>query len=171
MLDMMLSRRSVRKFTDVKVSDEDRKKLISAGLAAPSSMGKLPVELIVTEDKDMIAKLKTCKTFGTTALNTAPMVITVIADSELSDVWIEDASIVATYIMLEAEKLGMGLCWIQMRRRNGKAEPSEIEVRKTLGIPEKYGVVALLAVGYKAEFPEAYTEERLNFGKVHQEKY
>ena len=171
MLDIMLSRRSVRKFRDEKVSDEDRKKLISAGLAAPSSMAKFPVELIITEDRKTIEELKTCKTFGTTALNTAPMVITVIADSELSDVWIEDASIAATYIMLEAEKLGMGLCWIQMRRRNGTAESSEIEVRKVLGIPEKYGVVALLAVGYKAEFPEGYTEDKLNSAKVHSERF
>ena len=171
MIDLMLSRRSIRKFTDEKISEADKNLLLSAGLSAPSSMAKYPVEFIVTEDKEMIAKLRKCKNMGTTALNTAPMVITVIADSRLSDVWVEDASIAASYITLEAEKLGLGLNWIQMRLRNSNAGPSEAEVRKTLGIPEKYGVLALLAVGHKAEFPSGYTKDELNFRKVHNEKF
>lgn len=171
MLDLMLSRRSVRKFTDEKVSNENIERLVKAGLSAPSSMAKYPVELIVTQDKQTIAALKTCKNRATTALDTAPLAITVIADASLSDVWVEDASIVASYITLEAEKLGLGLNWIQIRLRNGTEAGSEEEVRKVLNIPDKYGVLAILAVGHKAEFPEGYTQDKLNMSKVHKEKF
>ena len=171
MIDMMLSRRSIRKFTDEKVSDQDVEKLIKAGLSAPSSMAKYPVELVVTEGKELISALKKCKNRATAALETAPLAITVIADSHLSDVWVEDASIVASYITLEAEKLGLGLNWIQIRLRQGQREDSETEVRRALGIPEKYGVLAILAIGHKAEFPQGYTESDLKMEKVHKEKF
>lgn len=171
MIDLMLRRRSIRKFTDEKVSEADKELLLKAALCAPSSMAKYPVEFIVTEDRGIIDELITCKTFGTAALKTAPLVITVIADAERSDVWIEDASIAATYMTVEAEKLGLGMNWIQMRRRKGTNDDSEIEVRKVLNIPEKYGVLALMAIGHRAEFPNGYDESFFRFNKVHKEKF
>jgi len=171
MIDLMLSRRSVRKFTDEKLSDYEKDMLIKAALAAPSSMAKYPVELILTEDRAIIDELITCKTFGTSAMKTAPLVITVIADAQLSDVWVEDASIAATYMTVEAEKLGLGMNWIQMRNRSGKETDSPAEIRRVLGIPEKYGVLAIMAVGHKAEFPAPYDETHFNFSKIHAEKF
>lgn len=171
MIEMMLKRRSIRKFTSEPVSAENKEKLIKAALSAPSSMGKNPVELIVTEDRDIIAKIKTCKNFGTTALEEATLVMVVIADAALSDVWVEDASIVATYLTLEAEHLGLGLNWIQMRNRTSGSEPSEVAIRNALGIPEKYGVLAVMAIGNKNEEKPGYGEDRLNMAKVHTDKF
>ena len=128
MIDLLKNRRSIRKFTYEKVSKEDLEKILKSALLAPSSMGKKPIELIVVEDKDTIAKLETCKKFGTLPLKTAPLAIVVIGDSDLSDVWVEDASIVSTLIQLEAEKLGLGSTWIQMRRRESLEEDSEVAV-------------------------------------------
>ena len=81
--------------------------------------GKKPVECIVVRNKETIARLKTYKKHGTTPLGTAPLAIVVIADGQKSDVWVEDASIVSILIQLEAEKLGLGSTWIQLRRREG----------------------------------------------------
>lgn len=118
MLEILKNRRSIRKFTEEKVSKEDLEKILKAGLLAPSSMGKKPVEFIVVEDKEVISKLENCKKYGTLPLKTAPFVIAVIGDSQLSDVWVEDASIVSILIQLEVEKLGLGSTWIQMRKGN-----------------------------------------------------
>ena len=117
MIDLLKNRRSIRKFTEEKVSKEDLEKILKAGLLAPSSMNKKPVEFVVIEDRQTILKLEKCKKFGTVPLKTAPLVICVISDSELSDVWVEDASIAATFIQLEVEKLGLGSTWIQIRKR------------------------------------------------------
>lgn len=167
MIDLLKNRRSIRKFTDEKVSKEDLEKILKSALLAPSSMGKKPVELIVVEDKDTIAKLETCKKFGTLPLKTAPLAIVVIGDSDLSDVWVEDASIVSTLIQLEAEKLGLGSTWIQMRRRESLEEDSEVAVRKVLNIPEKYGVLSIISIGHKNEEKKPYDDSDINFTKVH----
>lgn len=86
-------------------------------------MGKKPVECIAVRNKETIARLKTYKKHGTTPLGTAPLAIVVIADGQKSDVWVEDASIASILIQLEAEKLGLGSTWIQLReaRRRQRA--------------------------------------------------
>ena len=167
MLEIFKNRRSIRKFTNEIISKEDIEKILKAGLLAPSSMNKKPVELIVIDDKETIAKLETCKKYGTLPLKTAPLVIAVIADSELSDVWVEDASISATFIQLEVEKLGFGSTWIQMRKREAEDKDSEVAVRKVLDIPNKYGVLALIAIGHKDEEKKPYEDSDIDFGKVH----
>ena len=100
MLELLQHRRSIRTFTHEPVSQEDIDSLLKAALLAPSSMGKKPVECIVVQNKETIARLKTYKKHGTTPLETAPLAIVVIADSQKSDVWVEDASIVSILILL-----------------------------------------------------------------------
>ena len=145
--------------------------LLKAALLAPSSMGKKPVECIVVRNKETIARLKTYKKHGTTPLGTAPLAIVVIADGQKSDVWVEDASIVSILIQLEAEKLGLGSTWIQLRRREGDSGPSEEAFRQELGIPEHYGVLSVVAIGHKNEQKKPYTDADLDFTKVHYETF
>lgn len=171
MLEILKNRRSIRKFTQEKISKEDLSKILKAGLFAPSSKGKNPVEMIVVEDKKTILQLETCKEHGTLPLKTAPLVIAIIADSELSDVWVEDASIVSILIQLEVEKLGLGSTWIQMRKRESIEKDSEEAVREVLNIPQKYGVLSLVAIGHKDEEKNPYDDSRLNFDKVHYDKF
>lgn len=171
MLEILKNRRSIRKFTEEKVSKEDLEKILKAGLLAPSSMGKKPVEMIVVEDKEVISKLENCKKHGTAPLKTAPLVIAVIGDSELSDVWVEDASIVSILIQLEVEKLGLGSTWVQMRKRESLEKDSEEAVREVLVIPEEYGVLSLIAIGHKNEEKKPYNDSDLNFEKIHYNKF
>ncbi len=171
MLELLKNRRSIRKFTDEPVSKEALGSLLKAALLAPSSMGKQPVECIVVQNKETIARLKTYKKHGTPPLETAPLAVVVIADSQKSDVWVEDASIVSILIQLEAEKLGLGSTWIQLRRREGDSGPSEEAFRKELGIPEQYGVLSVIAIGHKNEQKPPHADGDLDFAKVHYEKF
>jgi len=104
---------------------------------------------------------------GTKGLQTAPCAIVVIGDSEKSDVWVEDASISASYMQLRAEDLGLGSVWIQMRKRVSDKDSSENEVKKVLNIPDKYGVLCILAIGYKGENKEPYKIDDVDKGRVH----
>lgn len=171
LLNLLMKRRSIRVFENEKPDNEIIQKVIKAGLLAPSSKNKKPVEFIVIEDRDTILKLKDCKTKGNIGLDTAPYAIVVIADSEKSDVWIEDASIAASYIQLEAEDLGLGTVWIQIRKRFGALDSSETEVRRVLNIPENYGVLCIIAVGYKNEIKNPYKENDIDNSKVHDGKF
>lgn len=171
MLELLKKRRTVRKFKKEQVEADTINKIIKAGLLAPSSKDKKPVELVVVNDRATMDKLKTCKAKGAVGLETSTYAIAVIADSEKSDVWIEDASIAAILMQLEAESLGIGSVWIQMRKRQGTCGDSEAEVREILNIPDKYGVVCVLAFGFKDEEKHPYDEDSLNMSKVHMGKF
>ena len=131
MLELLKSRRSIRKYKDTPIEKDKIDKIIKSALLAPSSMNKKPVELIVVNEKSTLEKLEKCKNRGTLALKTSPVAIVVIGDSLTSDVWIEDASIASTLIQLEAESLGLRSCWIQMRSRQGENDDSEKCIKHT----------------------------------------
>ncbi|MEL7647513.1 MAG: nitroreductase family protein [Sedimentibacter sp.] len=171
MLELLKKRRTVRKFKKEQAEADTINKIVKAGLLAPSSKDKKPVELVVINDRAVMDKLKTCKAKGAVGLETSAFAIAVIADSEKSDVWIEDASIAAILMQLEAESLGIGSVWIQMRKRQGTFGDSETEVREVLNIPDNYGVVCVIAFGFKDEEKHPYDEGSLNMSKVHMEKF
>ena len=56
-MELIKIRRSVREFTDEKISDDDIKKIIEAGICAPSAMNQQPWEFIVINDKEILNKL------------------------------------------------------------------------------------------------------------------
>ena len=166
-LEIFKKRRSIRKFKDEKIETNILEEILKAGLLAPSSKNKKPVEFIVIEDKKTIQELKKCKSKGAEALNTAPCAIVIIADSQLSDVWVEDAAIASTFIQLAAEDQGLGSVWIQMRKRFNDEGDAETQIRKVLNIPENYGVLSIVALGHKDEDKVPYDLKSLNFSKVH----
>ena len=158
----------MRQFTDELLSGDDVKLLLRAGLIAPSSKGLHSYEFIVVEDKQMLAALSQSKSVGSDFLAGAPMAIVVLADPTVSDVWIEDASVAATHILLQAEDLGLGACWIQVRNRYTADERSTEQIVKSLlGIPDKFGVVCIIAVGHKGMERKPQNEDRLKWEKVH----
>ena len=166
--ELIKTRRSMRQFTDELLSGDDVKLLLRAGLIAPSSKGLHSYEFIVVEDKQMLAALSQSKSVGSDFLAGAPLAIVVLADPTVSDVWIEDASVAATHILLQAEDLGLGACWIQVRNRYTADERSTEQIVKSLlGIPDKFGVLCIIAVGHKGMERKPQNEDRLKWEKVH----
>ena len=170
--ELIKVRRSMRQFTDELLSGDDVKLLLRAGLMAPSSKGLHSYEFIVVEDKQMLTALSQCKQVGSDFLSGAPLAIVVLANPQVSDVWIEDASVAATHILLQAEDLGLGACWIQVRdRQDAEGRPTEEIVKSLLGIPEERGVVCIIAVGHKGMERKPQNEDRLKWEQVHIGKY
>lgn len=166
--ELIKIRRSMRQFTDELLNGDDVKLLLRAGLMAPSSKGLHSYEFIVVEDKEMLAALSQCKQVGSDFLAGAPLAIVVLADPAVSDVWVEDASVAATHILLQAEDLGLGACWIQVRNRfAADGRPTEEIVKSLLGIPEDRGVVCIIAVGHKGMERKPQNEDRLKWERVH----
>lgn len=166
-LEVLKKRRSIRKFKEEEIHKETLDQILEAGLLAPSSKNKKPVEFIVVEDKKTIEALKLCKSKGAEGLSTAPCAIVVIGDRGLSDVWVEDASIATISMQLAAEELGLGSVWIQMRKRMNENGDGEEAVRKVLDIPDAYGVLSMIALGYKDEEKQAHDMASLDYTKVH----
>ena len=166
--DLVRLRRSMRKFTDEPLTAEQVETLMRAALMAPSSKGKHAWHFIIVDDKEMLARLSQCKAQGADFLAGAPLAVVVVGDPRESDVWIEDASVASTVLLYEAEDLGLGACWIQVRERyTAEGEPAEEVVRWLLGIPQEFRVLSIVAVGYKGMERKPFNEERLLWERTH----
>ena len=168
----MSKRRSIRRYTKEPVAEKDIETLLHAALLAASSRSKRPWEIVTVKDRSKIESLAAVKARGSAFLRNAPLAFVIAGIPDESDVWIEDTSIVSTHLMLEAEALGLGACWIQIRNRYSPAgSPSEDAVRTLLGIPESRTVEAIIAVGHPDEKLAPYDKDQLRWDKVHREHY
>lgn len=170
--DLLKTRRSIRKFEDREVEKEKVDTILKSALLAPSSMSRKPLQFIAVTDTECLQKLSLCREPSPRYLAAAPLAIVVIADNGASDVWVEDASIAATFMQLTAQDLGLGSCWIQVRKRfRGEQGTAEEYIKKTLEIPEQYSVECMLAIGYAGEEKKPYEEDSLPYEKLHFNKF
>ncbi len=173
MLNAILHRRSVRRYTDEPIPEEKLNAVLYAGLAAASSKNRRPWEFVVVRDKGMLAKLSDCRPSAGNLLGKCDAAIVVTADSELVDVWVEDCASAMTQMHLMADAIGLGSCWLQVRLRttpDGSRETQAV-VRELLGIPEKNSVMAILTLGMPAEHAPARTVDDLLLEKIHREHF
>ena len=170
--DLIQQRRSMRKFTTEELTQEEVVSLLKAGLMAPSSKGSTPWQFVVIDDKDILKKLSECKQVGSNFLKDAALAIAIIADPLASDVWIEDASIASIYIQLQAEDLGLGSCWIQLRERFSPEGISSNEyVHEVLNLPLHLQALSIIAVGHKGMDRKPFNEDKLQWEKIHINKF
>ncbi|MCR4434756.1 MAG: nitroreductase family protein [Clostridiales bacterium] len=172
LFDLLKSRRSIRKFTGREVEKEKIDIILKSALLSPSSRAIRPWEFVAVTDKELLQKLSRCREYGPQFLAGAPLGIVVIADPEACDVWIEDASIASIIIQLTAQSLELGSCWIQVRERFYSGDQkAEDYIKGVLGIPAKYRVECIVAIGYPAEEKKPYDESELLYGKLHYNKF
>ena len=170
--ELIRKRRSVRKYRPDPVSPEMLAQLVEAALRAPSSRGFNPWEFILVTDPETLKKLSQAKPHGATFLKNAPLGIVICADSKKSDVWVEDAAIATIYLHLAAASLGLGSCWIQMRKRMHDEEKSApAYIADLLGIPAHLEVLAIMAVGHPDEKKAPHGPDYLQHDKIHSEHY
>jgi nitroreductase len=171
-MSLIQKRRSMRRFLRKPVEPEKVDMLIEAALRAPSSRGLTPWEFVVVTEQDLLEKLSRAKPHGSAFLSNAPLGVVVYADPAISDTWIEDTSIAATYVQLAAESLGLGSCWIQIRERmHDDTKTSEEYISEVLHIPKKLRVEAMIAIGYPDEKKTPHKKEGLLFEKVYLNLY
>lgn len=171
-LKMLQKRRSIRKYQDKEVSGEQIQALLQAALLSPSSRGQRPWQFVLIDQEEILEELAEAKAGGSSFLAGAEIAVAVAADPEVSDVWVEDCSIAATHIQMMAEDLGLGSCWIQIRRRQRQdGMDSENYVRDVLDLPDKLRVLAIVALGYPDEEKPSYELDELNYDRVHYNSY
>ena len=167
MIELLRSRRSIRKFTAEKISPESIEILVEAALRSPSSRGRNPWQFILVDDPDLLIKLSRSKEYGAEFLKNAPFAIVVCADSTISDVWVEDASIASIFIQLAAHSLGLGSCWVQIRNRQHDAsKTAETFVQELLGMPEEIKVLSIVGIGHPAETKSPVPASTLQRDKI-----
>ena len=93
--DLVRLRRSHRKFTEEKISEDEMKCILRAALMSPTSKGVRAWRFVVVEDKEKIAALSEAKALGGQFLKGSAACIAVLGDPEQNDCWIEDGSLAA----------------------------------------------------------------------------
>lgn len=172
MLQTILNRRSVRQYTDEAIPEEKLNAILYAGLAAASSKNRRPWEFVLVQDRAMLDKLCDCRPGAGNLLGKCQAAIVVCADAEAVDVWVEDCASAITQMHLTADALGVGSCWLQVRlRKAADGRDTADVVRQLLGIPGKYGVMAMLTLGMPASHPAPHTVEELLLDKIHREHF
>lgn len=167
MLEIMRSRRSVRRYTDEKLSDEQLKEIVSGALLAPSGHSKYPCEFIVVKSRELLEKMSHCRKGVAKMLEGAAAAVVVIADKDKSDTFVEDSCVAMMSMQLVATSLGVGNCWIQVRNRDAEDDTSsENYLRGVLNFPENFACQAILSLGYPAKPPRARELDKLNFDKI-----
>lgn len=169
---LIKNRRSTRKFTDQPLSPEQVELILKAALMAPASKRSNPWQFVVVEDKDMLRKLSICKKNGASFLEGCSLAVVVVANVMESDVWVEDASIASIYMQLQAEDLGLGSCWCQIRNRVTEEETDSNDyVRRLLDIPYQLDVLSIIGFGYKDQVRKPFDEAHLQWEKIHIGKF
>ena len=164
MLSTIKKRRSIRRYTDQPVTDEQIRQLLEAAMAAPSADNIQPWEFVVVRDPALKGELARTHPWSDMAADAA-VVFVVCANERASHHWVEDASAATENLLLAATALGLGAVWVAVYPDASR----EAYVRRVLGIPEEMRVLCLVPVGHPAESKPPRTKYKES--KVHYERW
>ena len=167
LIDIMLKRRSTRKFNDEPVTKEELEKILQAALLAPTSMNRKPCNFLVVERKETLVELSKCKNHGAELIANADKAIVVVADTMIADTWCEDSSIALTHMHLMATELNLGSCWVQIHLRDKEGVDAEEVLRDIVKIDDHYRIVGIPAIGHSDDIPQPHTLDDIDKSKIH----
>lgn len=157
-LELAKQRCSMRAYQDKEVEGEKIKKILEAGRIAPTAANCQPQRILVINNETALQKLAKGVQY-----HKAPLAVIVCSD--IKNTWVRpydkksmadiDGAIVADHMVMEAEDLGLGTCWLTY------FQPQII--KQAFNIPGNYEIVAILSIGYAAAgkaSPERHAQER-----------
>lgn len=174
--DNILSRASVRSYTDQKVEAGKVDSLLHAGMAAPSAVNRQPWRFVVVEDTTTLNAIAEITPNARMAAS-APLAIVVCGDMSvysddeqmLRQFWVQDASAATENILLAAHALGLGAVWTGTYPDEKRCAA----VAELLSLPENVTPLCTIVIGYPTEQPEAkdkWNAENVSYKRFGQHK-
>ena len=163
--EVLLKRRSVRKFTEEKVSEECIEELLRAAMSGPSACNKQTWEFYVVTNEDKLQELRGASRFTNMSASLAIVVAGNLANAlpaQMASYWIQDCSAATENILLRVTDLGLGAVWCGLHPQ----EKAEKRVAEILGADETIVPLSLIWIGHPAEQPEArvqYEESKVHY--------
>ncbi len=172
MIDMLRTRRSIRKYEKKPLDKGSIDVMKEALLRSPSSRGINPWTFVFVDNPNVVERLSRSKEHGSAFLRGAPLAIVVCGDETKSDVWVEDCSIASIVAHLTAHSLGLGSCWVQIRnRQHSPGRTAEDYIQELLGLPKHLRVEAIVAVGFPGESKSPVPVGQLDYGRIRHNNY
>ena len=146
--ELINKRFTVRKFTDKPIEKEKLDLILQSGNMAPTAKNQQPQKIYVLQSKESLDKLSELTPCG----YGAKTVFLIAYDTNVE--WhnpleegnhsgVEDVSIVATHMMLQAAELGLNTCWVNFF--------SNTQLEKEFNLPQNEKVVLIMPIGYAPE--------------------
>ena len=156
--ELLLKRRSIRKYKDTPVPEELLNKVLEAGTYAPTGMNRQTPVMVAVTDKEIrdLLERENAKVMGDETKKPfygAPIVITVFYNPEVYTSF-EDGCLVMGNLLNAACAVGLGSCWIHRAKEVFMTDTGK-ELMKKWGIPEGFIGVGNCILGYADESPEA----------------
>ena len=170
MNEIFKKRRSVRQYKDEPIDDEKIKHILSAAMVAPSANHVNPWEFVVVKDKNSLSRLSEIGMWQKFVAQ-SPVSIVITANPIDTDKWVQDCSIAASHIYLEAANQGLGACWANVMSDPLKPNEKERLVKQVLNIPDSHRVLCIMAIGQRAKDIEEHREDERREDKVHEERW
>jgi nitroreductase len=172
LISLLEKRRSIRKFKNTPIEMDKIEYLKEAVLRSPSSRSLNPWEFIFVTDAELLNRLAQSKPHGASFLKGATLGVVVCADPAKSDVWVEDCAIASIFLHLAAASIGLGSCWVQIRKRaHDQAQSAEAYIIDLLKMPGTYRVESVVAIGYPDEAKKPHAKESLPYAKIFVDRY
>ena len=165
--EALMTRRSVRAYTDEPVSDEQVKTILAAGMQAPSANNRQPWHFVVLRRRERLDALAEVLPFGK-MLRQAPLGIVVCADAGLqpnAGYWAQDCAAATENILLACHALGLGAVWIGVYPR----EERVAALRELLSLPAAVTPLCAIAAGRPAE--RVGPVDRFRPERIHEEQW
>ena len=153
-INNLKTRRSIRKFKDKQISDEDLQTILEAGTYAPTALGMQSPKIIVIQNPETIKEFSDWNRSyypidvpdDLDPFYGAKTILIVLANGKMPT-FVEDGASVITTLVNAAHAVGVGSCWIHRAREEFSSEKGKA-LLKEWGIPEKYEGVGHVALGY-----------------------
>ena len=167
MIDLLRTRRSIRKYAPDPIENKMIDVLVEALLRSPTSRNGKSWEFIVVDDRELLAKLSKARRAGITSAAGRTLGARSVCRRYKTDVWVEDCSIAAILVQVTAHDLGLGSCWIQIRNRDHTEKMSaEQYMQSLLGLPKHIKVECMVSIGYPNETKKPVPDSDLEYHKV-----
>lgn len=138
--ELLLTRRSIRKFEDTPVPPEVLDRILEVCRYAPTSMNTQSYYFKLIRDRALLEQLAHVRKNGGQPIANAPMAVAVCSDPALSRRHIQDGCIAAYHFLLAAWCFGLGTCWIAAMDRDS--------VKDMLNIPQDHYVATITPLGF-----------------------
>lgn len=150
-LEAIKTRRSVRKFKDKEVSEEDLIELIRASMFAPSAGDEQPWEFVIIDDRELLTQIAQKRSSAHMAreASAAVLICADLSRVEHEDYWEQDCAAATENFLLAVHERGLAGCWVGIYPRDKRVE----DFNNLFDLPKQIVPFALLPVGYADENP------------------
>ncbi len=166
-LELLYTRRSMRRYTDQEVSEDQLQAILKAAMLAPSACNRQPWHFVVVKDQQMREKLTELHPHMSFA-RYANRVILVCADDEITPLPMAyaDCAAATMNILLSAHAQGLGSCWCAVYPHEDRQEA----IGQLLDIPESVHIFSAITLGYPGK-ENPPTPDRFQEDRIHNEKW